>query len=64
MSGHISNPDYFCALFDVVTVPTATAVHCQLLKVGRPQLTWIKVIEKDLASVGIDIIDVYGEPPE
>ena len=32
-------------------------------KVGRPQLTWIKAIEKDLASVGIDI-DVYGEPPE
>ena len=29
-------------------------------KVGRPQLTWIKVIEKDLALVGIDIIDVYG----
>ena len=32
-------------------------------KVGRPQLTWIKAIEKDLASVGIDI-DVYGETPE
>ena len=32
-------------------------------KIGRPALTWTKVIEKDLASVGIDI-DVYGEPPE
>ena len=32
-------------------------------KVGRPQLTWLKAIEKDLASVGIDI-DVYGETPE
>ena len=32
-------------------------------KVGRPQLTWLKAIEKDLASVGIDI-DVYGERPE
>ena len=32
-------------------------------KVGRPQQTWMKVIEKDLASVGIDI-DVYGKTPE
>ena len=32
-------------------------------KVGRPQLTWTKAIEKDLASIGIDI-DVYGETPE
>ena len=28
-------------------------------KVGRPQLTWMKAIEKDLALVGIDI-DMYG----
>ena len=32
-------------------------------KVGRPMLTWLKAIEKDLASVGIEI-DVYGETPE
>ena len=32
-------------------------------KVGRPQLTWLKAIEKDLASVGIDL-DMYGETPE
>ena len=32
-------------------------------KVGRPQLTWTKAIEKDLASIGIDI-DVYGETPK
>ena len=32
-------------------------------KVGRPRLTWVKKIEKDLASVDINL-DVYGAPPE
>ena len=32
-------------------------------KVGRPRLTWVKKIEKDLASVGINL-DVYGAPTQ
>ena len=32
-------------------------------KVGRPKLTWVKLIEKNLNSVGINI-DVYGDSPE
>ena len=32
-------------------------------KVGRPRLTWVKKIEKDLASVDINL-DVYGAPTE
>ena len=32
-------------------------------KVGRPCLTWIKVIEKDLAKINIDL-DVNGSTPD
>ena len=32
-------------------------------KVGRPKLTWIKVIEKDLTSININL-NVNTEPPD
>ena len=32
-------------------------------KVGRPCLTWMKVIEKDLAKINIDL-DVNGSTPD